>query len=159
MLRNRQHWSYFHYVLIPSEPEHFCLEKLIRDAIPLLEAPPLIRMVHLYKLLFDGSFHPSHISKCFISERVLKAGNSKNWHGAVCGEFCGWRTCWIWCSANIGCANWAKWRGTLWFATQLTAISWSLRRTASLTSFTDPKYKCWVTIRPCAGKWRHTAPS
>jgi len=39
MLWNRQHCSYLHYVLIPSEPEHFSLDKLITEALQLLEAP------------------------------------------------------------------------------------------------------------------------
>jgi len=37
--------------MIPSEPEHFCLDKLIPEAFPLLVAPPVVCLVHLQKLL------------------------------------------------------------------------------------------------------------
>ena len=51
MLLNQQHQSYLHYVLIPSESEPFGLDKFVPEALPLLEAPPAVRQVHLYKLL------------------------------------------------------------------------------------------------------------
>jgi len=63
MLWNQQHWRYIHYILIPSEPEHFCLDKLIAEALPLLEAPTVVRSVYLYKLLcgvnIDCSWSPN----------------------------------------------------------------------------------------------------
>ena len=55
MLWNQQHQSYLHYVPIPSEPEPFCSDKPIPEALPLPEAPPAVRLVHLYKLLCGGS--------------------------------------------------------------------------------------------------------
>jgi len=61
MLWNQQHWSYLHYVLIPSEPQHFCFDKHIPEALPLLEAPPAVRSVHLYKLLCGVTFDRSHL--------------------------------------------------------------------------------------------------
>jgi hypothetical protein len=55
MLWNQQHCSYLNYVLIPSEPQHFSLGKFIAEALPLLEAPPAVRLIHLYKLLCGGT--------------------------------------------------------------------------------------------------------
>jgi hypothetical protein len=63
MLLNQQHSNYLHYVLIPSEPEHFTFDKFIPEALPLLEAPPVARLVHLYKLLHGVSFARSSSSK------------------------------------------------------------------------------------------------
>jgi hypothetical protein len=128
-LSNQQHWSYRHYV-IHSEQLLFCLDKLIPEALPLLEAPPVVCLVHL-KLLCGFTFDRSHIFKCFISQCVVKAGNSKNSHGAVCVYICGWSTCGTWNLANIRCISLAKCTGALWFATQRTAISRCERRTAS----------------------------
>jgi hypothetical protein len=50
MLWSQQNQNYLHDVLIPSEAVHFCLDKLSPEAFPLLEAPPGVRLVHLYKL-------------------------------------------------------------------------------------------------------------
>ena len=47
----QQHRSYLQYVLILSEPEPLCLDKLIAETLPLLEAPPVVCLVHLQKLL------------------------------------------------------------------------------------------------------------
>ena len=93
MLWNKQNRGYLHDVLIPSEPQHFCLDKLIPEALPLLEAPPLFRLVHLYKLLCGGTFYTSHTFKHFTYRSVPKAGKGKHTHTAIWGEFCGWRTC------------------------------------------------------------------
>ena len=54
--------KFLRYVLIPSEPEHFCLVKLIPEALPLLEATPVVRSVRLYKLLCGVSFGRSSFS-------------------------------------------------------------------------------------------------
>jgi len=62
MLWKQQHQSYLHYVLIPSEPEPFCLDKLIPEELPLLEAPPVVRLVHLYNLLCGVTFDRSPTS-------------------------------------------------------------------------------------------------
>jgi hypothetical protein len=62
---------------IPSEQVPFCLDKLITEAIPLLEEPPVVCLVHLYKLLCGVTFDRSHIFKCCNSQGVVKAGNSK----------------------------------------------------------------------------------
>jgi hypothetical protein len=70
-------------VSILSEPELFCLDKLIPEALPLMGAPVVVRLVHLYRLLWDVSFYPSHTFKRFPSQGVLKAGKKKNSHGAM----------------------------------------------------------------------------
>jgi hypothetical protein len=83
MLWNQQHSDYLHYVLIPSEPEHFTLDKLIPEALPLLEALPVVRLVHLYKLLGGVTFDRSSSSNVFTSQSVHRAENSKKRHRVV----------------------------------------------------------------------------
>ena len=66
-------------MLIPSEPEHFCLDKLIPEALPLLEAPPAVRLVHLYKLLCGGTFDRSSSSNALpltvcLRQETVKTG-------------------------------------------------------------------------------------
>ena len=39
------------------------MDKLIPEALPLLEAPPVVRLVHLYKLLCSVNFDRSSSSK------------------------------------------------------------------------------------------------
>jgi len=82
-LSNQQHRSYLQYVLIPSEPEHFCLDRPIPETLPLLEAPPVVRLAPLQKLLCGVTFYPSHTLKRFTSQSALRAANSKNSHRAV----------------------------------------------------------------------------
>ena len=72
MLLNQQHLSYLHYVLIPSEPEHFCLDKFITEALSLLEAPPVVRLVHLYKLLCGVTFDRSSYSNALLLRVCLR---------------------------------------------------------------------------------------
>ena len=55
------------------------------------------------------------IFKQFTSQGALPAGNKKHSHGAVCVEFCGRCTCWMWWLANFGCTSFAKCTGLLWF--------------------------------------------
>jgi hypothetical protein len=62
MLWSQQHQSYLRDVLIPSEPEHFCWDKLNPEALPLLESPTIVRLVHLYKLLCGVTFGSSSSS-------------------------------------------------------------------------------------------------
>jgi len=76
---DQQYQSYLHYVLIPSEPEHFYLDKLIPEALPLLEAPPAVRLVHLYKLLCGGTFGHSSSSNALpltvcLRQETVKTG-------------------------------------------------------------------------------------
>jgi hypothetical protein len=82
MLWNQQLRRYLHNILTPSEPEPFYLDKLIPEALPLMEAPPVVCLVHLYKLLCDVTFCSFLIFKGFTCQIVLKAGNSKNSHAA-----------------------------------------------------------------------------
>jgi hypothetical protein len=73
-LSNQQYSIYFHDVLIPSEKEHFCLNKLIVEAFSLLEAPPAVRLVHLQKLCdvtFDRSSSSNALNfKVFLSQET-----------------------------------------------------------------------------------------
>ena len=82
MLWNQQHQSYLHYVLIPSEPEPFCLDKLIPEALPRLEAPPVVWLVHLYKLLCGVTFDRSSSSNVsphreFLRQETVKTGTEQ----------------------------------------------------------------------------------
>jgi hypothetical protein len=77
MLLNQQHSSYLHYVLIPSEPEHFTFDKLIPEELPLLEAPPVVRLVHLYKLLCGGTFDRSSSSNVLPLRVCLRQKTGK----------------------------------------------------------------------------------
>ena len=66
-------------MLIPSEPEHFCLDKLIPETLPLLEAPPAVRLVHLYMLLCGGTFDRSSSSNALpltvcLRQETVKIG-------------------------------------------------------------------------------------
>jgi hypothetical protein len=68
MLWNQQHSSYLHYVLIPSEPETFTFDWLIPEALPLLEAPPVVRLVDLYKLLCGVTLIVPRPQTLYLSE-------------------------------------------------------------------------------------------
>ena len=66
-------------MLTPSEPEHFCLDKLIPEALPLPEATPVVRFVHLYKLLCGGTFDRSSSSNALpltvcLRQETVKTG-------------------------------------------------------------------------------------
>jgi hypothetical protein len=77
MLWNQQHSSYLHYVLIPSEPEHFTFDKLIPEALQLLEAPSVVRLVHLYKLLCGVTFDSSSSSNALTLRVFLRQETGK----------------------------------------------------------------------------------
>jgi len=64
-------------VLIPSEPEHFSFDKLITEALPLLEALPAVRSVHLYKLLCGVTFDRSSSSNAFPLRVCLRKETEK----------------------------------------------------------------------------------
>ena len=70
--------------MIPSEPEHFCLDKLIPEAFPLLVPPPVVRLVHLQKLLCGVILYRSSPSNA-LPISVLRAGNRTKSHRAVRG--------------------------------------------------------------------------
>jgi len=60
------------------------LDKLIPEALPLLEAPPVVRLVHLYKLLCGVNFDRSSSSNALPLRVCLRQETEKkNWHGAV----------------------------------------------------------------------------
>jgi hypothetical protein len=131
-LSNEHHWRYRHYVRIHSEPVPFCLDKLIPVALPLLEAPPVVCLVHLYKLLCGITLIVPTSSNALSPKGFLKQESKKS-HGVVCGYFCDCRTCWMWCLTKNGCT------GALWFATQQTAISRCVRRSAP--------YRCLIAAK------------
>jgi hypothetical protein len=142
-LSNQQHWSYLHYVLIPSEPEHICLDKLIAEALPLLEAPPAVRSVHLYKLLCGGTSDRFSSSNDFPIRAFLRQETGKTNIEKCDGRFvtdppaeCGVRPT---SAAQFG----PNARGTLWFVTQQTHISWplgELHDTGSKFGFHQPSH-------------------
>jgi hypothetical protein len=72
MFWNQQLRSYLLYVLNPSGLETFSLDKLIPEAIPLLVAPPAVRLVHLHKLLCGGTFDRSSSSNALPLTMCLR---------------------------------------------------------------------------------------
>ena len=73
----QQHRSYLQYVLILSEPEPLCLDKLIAETLPLLEAPPVVCLVHLQKLLCGVTFDCSSSSNASPLIVLLRQGVKK----------------------------------------------------------------------------------
>jgi hypothetical protein len=97
-LSNQHHSTYRHYVLIPSEQVPFCLDKFIPEALPLLEAPPAVCLVQLYKLLC-GVVLVGQTASNALSVRELRQETVKNLMDP-CWEFCGWLSFWICCLAK-----------------------------------------------------------
>ena len=78
-----------HYLLIPSEPEHFTLDNLIPEALPLLEAPPAVRSVHLYKLLRGVTFDRSSSPNALPLTVCLRQETGKTGMEQCAGSFVG----------------------------------------------------------------------
>ena len=139
ILWNQQHWSYLHYVLIPSEPEHFSLDKFIPEALPLLKANPAGRLVHLYKLLCGLTFDRSSSSNALPLRVCLRHETGKTRKERCEGSFvidapverCVRATLSAQVRAMDGC--------DCDLPQKQTAISRSLRRTALRRHFIAPK--------------------
>jgi len=74
-----KHRNHLHYVLIPSEPEHFCLDKIISEAGSTYRSPLGVSA----EVAVWSKFGSFLIVKCFTSQGVLRAANRKNSNRAV----------------------------------------------------------------------------
>ena len=137
MLWNRQHWSYLHYVVITSEPEHFFLDKLITDALPLLEAPTAVRSVHLYKLQCGVTFDRSSSSNDLPVSACLWQKTGKTIMEQCEGSFFGWSNCWLRCGPTSPAERGSLGRSDL--KTRDNAISCQLWRNTSRRHLIVPK--------------------
>jgi len=87
LLPNLQYWIYFHDLLIPSESEQFCFNKLIAEAFSLLEAPPVVRLIHLQKLPCGVTFDHYSCSNALNLRVFLSQETWKSPHTAVSWSF------------------------------------------------------------------------
>ena len=125
--------------MLQLKTEHFCLDKLIPEALPLPEAPPAVRLVHLYKLLCGGTFDRSSPSNALPLTVCLRQETVKTGIEQCEGSFVADAPaeCAVWPTSAVQVGPSAEVRCDL--KTQQTAISWSLQRTASRRRLTAPK--------------------
>jgi hypothetical protein len=82
ILWNKDHRSYLRDLLILSEAENCCFYKFIPEALPSLEAPLVVCLVHLYKLLCGITFDRSSYSialplRLSLRQEKVKTGMEK----------------------------------------------------------------------------------